>query len=76
MAQKLPKAKDLRALPEPELRNELDKLRKELWQSRLKAKDGSLQQAHQLPLARRQIARVETILRELAQSTAEGRAAS
>ena len=76
MAQKLPKAKDLRALPEPELRNELDKIRQELWQARLKAKDGSLQQSHHMPLAKRHIARIQTILREATTPTAGGKAAT
>ena len=66
MAQKLPKAKDLRALPDSEIRTELEKLRLQLWQHRLKAKDGSLQQSHHLPLVRRQIARINTLLRERA----------
>ena len=64
MAQKLPKAKDLRALPDPEIRTELEKLRQERWKHRLKAKDGSLQQSHQMALMKRQIARIHTILRE------------
>ena len=64
MAQKLPKTKDLRALPDPEIRTELEKLRQEQWQHRLKAKDGSLQQSHHLPLIKRQIARILTVIRE------------
>ena len=66
MAQKLPKTKDLRALPDPEIHTELEKLRQELWQHRLKARDGSLQQSHHLPLVKRQIARIHTLLRERA----------
>ena len=66
MAQKLPKAKDLRALPDPEIRTELEKLRQQLWQHRLKARDGSLQQSHYMPLVKRQIARIHTLLRERA----------
>ena len=64
MAEKLPKVKDLRALPATELQGQLQSLRQELWQHRLKAKDGSLQQTHQLRFVRRQIARVQTLLRE------------
>ena len=64
MAEKLPKVKDLRALPTTELQGQLQSLRQEFWQHRLKAKDGSLQQTHQLRLVRRQIARVQTLLRE------------
>ena len=69
MAQKLPKTKDLRALPDPEIRTELERLRQELWQSRLKMKDGSLQQSHHMPLVKRQIARIHTVLRERTQPT-------
>ncbi len=64
MAEKRPPAKDLRAVPEAELRQQLETLRQELWQSRLKVKDGSLQQTHQVMGVRRQIARVLTVLSE------------
>ena len=64
MAQTLPKAKDLRALLDPEIRTELETLRQQLWQHRLKAKDGSLQQSHHMPSVKRQIARIQTILQE------------
>ena len=64
MAEKRPKAKELRALPEGDLRAQLDKLRQELWDHRIKVKAGSLQQTHLLPMVKRQIARLETILRE------------
>ena len=66
MAEKLPKVKELRALPTAELQGQLQSLRQELWQHHLKAKDGSLQQTHQLRFVRRQIARVQTLLREQA----------
>ena len=66
MAEKLPKVKDLRALPTTELQGQLQSLRQELWQHRLKAKDGSLQQTHHLRFVRRQIARVQTLLKEQA----------
>ena len=69
MAQKPPTAKDLRALPEPEIHAELEKIRQERWSRRLKAKDGSLQQTHLLPSLKRQIARIQTILRERARTT-------
>ncbi len=64
MADKRPDAKTLRGLPEGEVRAQLSQLRNELWQGRLKARDGSLQQSHHLPVIRRQIARIETILSE------------
>lgn len=63
MAKTMPSAKDLRALPAEDLNAQLSKLSQELWQQRLKAKDGSLQQTHRLRLLRRQLARVQTTLR-------------
>jgi len=43
---------------------QLEKLRRDVWQLRMKAKDGSLQQTHELAAKRRQIARVHTVLSE------------
>lgn len=56
--------KDLRALPDAELTTQLDALRKELWQARLKATEGAFQQTHRLRELRRDVARVKTIMRE------------
>ena len=56
----------LRDMPVSDLQAQLAKLRQELWQNRLKARDGSLQQSHVLSQARRQIARVQTALRQAA----------
>ena len=64
MAEKRSTTKELRAQPEGDLRAQLDKLQRELWEHRVKVKDGSLQQTHLLPDMRRQIARIHTILRE------------
>ena len=64
MAVKQPKAKELRTMPADDLRQQIAQLRQELWQQRLKARDGSLQQTHQLSAARRQVARIQTVLRE------------
>ncbi len=64
MATKRPKAKDLRAMLAADLEQQVAQLRQELWQQRLKARDGSLQQTHQLSAARRQVARIQTVLRE------------
>ena len=64
MAAKRPKAKELRAMPAADLKQHIAQLRQELWQQRLKARDGSLQQTHQLSAARRQVARIQTVLRE------------
>ena len=57
-------AKTLRELPDAEIEEERHKLREQFWHCRLKTKDGSLQQTHQLSAIRHQIARIETILRE------------
>jgi ribosomal protein L29 len=62
MAQTWPKSKELRTLPEVELHAQLLKARQKLWQDRLKAREGALQQTHELRLTRRQIARVQTVL--------------
>ena len=64
----MPKAqlqtKELRALPDADMQDQLVKLRQELWQLRVKQTDGSMQQTHQLRIIRRQMARMHTILRE------------
>lgn len=64
MADALPKSQELRAMPEAEVQTQLEKLRHDLWQGRLKAREGSLQQTHQLSAMKRQIARILTLLRE------------
>lgn len=64
MAERSPRAKELRALPEDELRGQLEQLRQTLWHDRLKAKDGALQQTHRLSMTRRQLARLQTVLQE------------
>ena len=56
----------LHELPAADLQAQLVKLRQELWHNRLKTRDGSLQQTHVLSAARRQIARVQTALRQAA----------
>ena len=64
MAEKLPSAANLRTMSEPDLTQQVAQLRHTLWQDRVKAKEGSLQQSHRLPMMRRQIARLHTVLRE------------
>ncbi len=64
MAEKLPKTKELRAMPKNELEEQLRTLRQALWQQRVKAKDGALQQTSQLGAIRHQIARIHTVLKE------------
>ena len=68
-AAKRPKAHELRGLPSADLRAQVQQLRQELWQQRLKVREGSLQQTHELRAARRQIARVATVLNEQQRAT-------
>ena len=56
--------KDLRSLSQADLNMQLDTLRQELWQHRTKVREGSMQQTHLLSRARRQIARIQMLLRE------------
>ena len=65
--------KDLRALPEADLRGQLDKLRRELWQQKIKLREGALQQTHVVRQLRRQIARVSTVLGDARRIAAAGR---
>lgn len=69
MAEKSLKAKDLRGLPEADMKEKLSKLRQTQWQNRLKSRDGSLKQMHVLRRTRREIARIHTILQELRRET-------
>ena len=69
MAVKRVRAKDLRVQSAQELRDQIEQLRQDLWQQRLKARDGGLQQTHQLSIARRHIARIQTVLNEQRPST-------
>lgn len=62
-------AKELRGLSEAELQNQLEQLRRELWDARVKVKDGALTQTHVLSATRRQVARLQTILREQARAS-------
>ena len=75
MAERRVRAKELRELSEADLAAKLQQLRQQLWQQRLKVKEGALQQTHQLVEARRTIARIQTVLRER-QRGASGRAAT
>jgi large subunit ribosomal protein L29 len=58
------KIAELRGLPEAELRQRLAQTRQELVTLRLKAKQGALEQPHQIRQMRREIARIFTVLRE------------
>lgn len=54
----------LRELQVQDLDRQLNDLRKNLWEGRTKARQGSMQQTHQVRVTRRQIARVQTVLKE------------
>ena len=56
--------KELRDLPEAELKEKMATLRQELWQNRLRARQGSFQQTHQLTAARHNVARIQTVMTE------------
>ena len=61
-----PKIQELRGEAEAELRQKIDQSRKELATLRLRASQGALEQPHQIPALRRNIARIMTVLREQA----------
>lgn len=58
------KAKELRELTVEELKQELNRLKEELFQLRIQKAKGSLAQPHRFKLVKRDIARVLTILKE------------
>jgi len=64
MAASKPRAHELRTLPDTDLQTQLQALRHEMWEHRMKAAVGSLQQPHQIRALRRQVARVQTVLNE------------
>lgn len=64
MAQKYPGATELKELPVDELNSQMDQLRQDLWNARIKVSNGSLQQVNTLKQMRRQIARIQTVISE------------
>lgn len=72
MADKLSDMKELRELSGTDIQEQLGKLRAELWQQRLKAREGALQQTHQMLHIRRQIARIQTVLSQQRRSKTTG----
>ncbi len=64
MATKQPTTKELRAMPDAEMRVQFEKIQQELWRHRVKVREGSLPQTHLIPAMKRQLARMQTILRE------------
>ncbi len=64
MAERRPRAQQLRALATAELAAALDTLRQELWRHQQGAGTGTANQPHQARHLRRQIARTMTVLNE------------
>lgn len=58
------KTKEIRELPPTEIENRLRSTHEELLQLRLKKQTGQIEKTHQLRVLRKDIARLETILRE------------
>lgn len=65
-------AEDLRGKSADQLREELAKLKKEQFNLRFQAATGQLEKTHRATQVRRDVARVQTILREKARAGAEG----
>ena len=76
MANKRPRAKELRGLPKADIQTQLTGLQQELWQHRQKTKEGAQLQMHQIPAMRRQIARIHTVLSEQRQPASTGSSAT
>ena len=64
MAEQRMDSKALRAAPAADLAAQVDAVRRERWEHRLKLTEGSIRQTHRLRLLRRQLARILTIQRE------------
>ena len=65
------KAKELRGMPEPELRQKIDEARNDLMTMRLKASQASLEQPHKIQMLRRDVARMMTVLSEQSRQRAD-----
>ena len=59
------KANELRNMTQDELSRKLEGLRKELYDLRTEAISGRIEKPHKIRAARRDIARCETVLREI-----------
>ena len=70
MADKWPTAKELPAMPEPDMRTQLEQLRREIWQARQKTAEGAQTHTHRFSAFRRQIARIHTVLNQQRRQTA------
>lgn len=65
-------ARELRELLPEELEQKLEELREELWRLKLRAAVGSLENPARVKSLRRDIARVETVKRELLRGKGAG----
>ncbi len=65
-------AEDLRGKSEDQLRDELAKLKKEQFNLRFQAATGQLEKTHRAGEVRREIARIQTVMREKARQGAAG----
>ncbi len=65
------KTSDMRAMSETELNEELIKLRREQFNLRMQRATGQLGQPHQMVVVRKSIARVKTVLTEMARGQAK-----
>ena len=72
----MPKVDELRELDDDELDTRLNEYRRELLNLRFQLATGQLDNASRLPLVRRDVARVMTVMRDREIALAEGRDAS
>ena len=66
------RAKELRELNDAELEHRLDEAKEELFNLRFQNATGELDNITRIPQVRRQVARIETLLREREIAAAEG----
>ena len=64
--------KELRGLPEPELHQRINQLRRELDSLHLRASQGLLEHPHEIGIKRREIARMFTVIAEQRGQNAKG----
>ncbi|MHB0875890.1 MAG: 50S ribosomal protein L29 [Anaerolineae bacterium] len=69
------KAKELRQRNDVELRKSIDDARQELFNLRFQAASGQLADAHRMRAVRKDIARIETLLKERQLALGEGEGA-
>jgi large subunit ribosomal protein L29 len=70
------KAADLREKTPEQLREQLEALRKEAFNLRFRRATGQLENTHQMRAVRRDVARVQSVLNEMARTASETVAAS